>query len=416
MGWREWLGLKVTPEKFAALMIGRARSLGLGEFEYDADMRELRQSGAKTKWQLYLGRVYEEYVRAPSSDRPKVIDNFLSALSNGNEDVIPSSYELARPNLLPILRDSVDVAVAELAVRRASAIDGSEFKSSAMSGGLLVGTLMQGLAFDTPHAINRIAASQLETWGVSFETAMSDAIDNLRLLNHPNGWTQLDAHTWSGHWGDAYASSRMVTPEVIHQLGVPEPIVMVPTPDTLLVASGRSENALASLAYWCEQSGGPEKRALSSVAYRLNDRNWSAIPKAEQNTPELRNFQLKGISSAHEEQKQLLDDIHSRTDQDIWVASYQLMKKEDSDLITAYTVWTESVDSLLPLADHLVVQSMSDDGNEVAKRVIVPMESALPILLPHLEVRKDLVPVRYRTTGFPTPSDWVQLELMAIQL
>ena len=244
MGWREWLGLKVTPAKFAELMIGRARGLGLGEFEYDADMKELRQSDAESKWQLYLGRVYEEYVLTPSKDRANVIDN-------------------------------------------------------------------------------------------------------LRSMAHPNRWTQLDANTWSGHWDDAYKSSRMVTPEVIHQLGVPDPIVMVPTPDTLLVASGRSENALASLAYWCEQSGKPGKRALSSAAYRLNDRSWSAIPLAEQNTSELRNFQLRGISSSHEKQKQLLDDLHSRTDQDIWVAIYQLMKKEDSSLITVYTMGRPTLVSTL---------------------------------------------------------------------
>ncbi|MES2950538.1 MAG: hypothetical protein V4858_18495 [Pseudomonadota bacterium] len=192
---------------------------------------------------------------------------------------------------------------------------------------------------------------------------MSDAIDNLRAMNHPNGWTQLDAHIWSGHWDDAYASSRMITPEVIHQLGVPDPIVMVLTPDTLLIASGRSENALAALAHWCEQTSGPHKRALSSVAYRLNDREWTAISAAEQSTPNLKNFQLKGLSTSHEDQKQLLNDLHSRTEQDVWVASYQLVQKPGSDLMTAYTVWTVSVDSMLPLADVLILQSMSEDGN-----------------------------------------------------
>lgn len=117
MGWREWLGLKVSPEKFAQLMMDRARRLGLGEFEYDANMKELRQSGGD-KWQLYLGRVYEEYVLTPPKERQSVIDKFLSTVSNGNEEIIPSSYEIARPNILPILRDSVDVAVAELSVRR----------------------------------------------------------------------------------------------------------------------------------------------------------------------------------------------------------------------------------------------------------------------------------------------------------
>ncbi len=416
MGWREWLGLKVSTEKFAQLVMDRARQLGLGEFEYDPNMKELRQSGGKTKWQLYLGRVYEEYVLTPSKERRSVIDKFLSTVSNGNEEIIPSSYEVARQSLLPILRDSVDVAVAELSVRRASAIDGSDFKPFAMAGGPLVGTLIQGIAFDTPNSINRVTAAQLEVWGVSVVTAMDDAVDNLRKMNHPGGWTQLDAHTWSGHWDDAYASSRMVTPEVIHQLGVPDPIVMVPTPDTLLVANGRSENALAALAFWCEQSAGPQKRALSSIAYRLTDRTWTAIPVAEQNSPDLRNYQLKGLSSSHEDQKQLLDDLHERTNQDVWVAGYQLMQKTGSDLITAYTVWTESVDSLLPMADILVLQSMSEDGNEVAKRVMVPMETALPILLPHLDLRDDLFPVRYRTTGFPSLVDWSKLETMAIEL
>lgn len=416
MGWREWLGLKVSPETFAQLVMDRARRLGLGEFEYDANMKELRQAGGNAKWQLYLGRVYEEYVLTPSRARQSVIDKFLSTVSNGNEEIIPSTYEIARPNLLPLLRDSVDVAVAELSVLRASAIDGSEFKPFAMAGGPLVGTLIQGIAFDTPNSINRVTEAQLEVWGVTLDTAMDDAVDNLRTMNYPGGWTQLDANTWSGHWDDAYASSRMVTPEVIHQLGVPDPIVMVPTPDTLLVANGRSENALSALAFWCEKSAGPQKRALSSIAYRLNDRMWTAIPVAEQNAPNLRNYQLKGLSSSHEDQKQLLDDLHERTSQDIWVASYQLMQRTGSDLITAYTVWTESVDSLLPLADVLVLQSMSDDGNKVAKRVMVPMEAALPILLPHLDERNDLLPVRYRTTGFPSSGDWNKLETMAIEL
>ncbi len=415
MGWREWLGLRTSPAKFAALMMDRARQLGLGEFEYDAKLEELRQTGADARWQLYLGRIYREYVLAPRGERQAIIDRFLAAIPVGDENRIPSTFEEARPHLLPILRDSVDLAVAELSLRRAAAIDGSESNHSAMAGQPLVGSLIQGLAFDTPNAIHRITPTQLEEWGVSLDVAMAQAIDNLRTMNHPGGWTQLDAHTWSGHWGDAYASSRMVTPEVIHQLGVLDPIVMVPSPDTLLVASARSEQALSALAHWCEQLVGPEKRALSSIAYRLMDRTWSAIPVAEKNTPTLRNFQLKVLSSSHEDQKQLLDDLHERTSQDIWVASYQLIQEKGTDLITAYTVWTESVDSLLPIADILVLQSMNDDGSEVAKRVTVPMELALPILLPHLNRRSDLAPVRYRTTGFPTPEEWSRLEQMAIE-
>lgn len=318
-----------------------------------------------------------------------------------------------------ILRDTrrhIKMGWPDAYVRRASAINGSEFKPCAMAGVPLVGTLIQGIAFDSPNSISRITAAQLEIWGVSLDAAMADAVDNLRTMNNPGGWTQLDAHTWSGHWDDAYASSRMITPEVIHQLGVPDPIVMVPTPDTMLVANGRSENALEALAFWCEQAAGPQKRALSSTAYRLNDRIWTVIPMAEQNAPNLRNYQLKGLSSSHEDQKQLLDDLHVRTNEDIWVASYQLMQKTGSDLITAYTVWTESVDSLLPLADVLILQSMSDDGSEVTRRVVVPMETALPILLPHLDQRDDLFPVRYRTTGFPSSGEWNMLEAMAIEL
>ncbi len=413
MGLKQWLGLNPTPAEFAALMIQGARQLGLGTFEYDPGMNELRQTDSDNKVQLYLGRVHQEYIDTPRRDRAGVVERFLSSVL-AHVSTIPDTYAQARPHLLPLVRDRTDVAIAELYARRAAVMHGSGVQT-AMAGKPLVGTLIQGIAYDTPHAMHRVSLSHLDTWGVSLETVLSDAIDNLRELTHPNGWTQLDAQTWSGHWGDAYASSRMLTPEVIHQLGMGDPIAIIPTPDSLIVTSGRRESGLATLAHWAEQAQAPGRRSLSFVPYRLEERSWFEIPETGAYPDALRNLQLMSRAGAYREQKEQLDDLHRRTDRDIWVAGYDLVQKRGSDRMSSYTVWTESVDTMLPLADLVFLQALSPDMKEVIRRLAVPMDAALPILVRHLEPCLHLFPVRYRTKGFPTSDDWRELEAMATQ-
>lgn len=80
----------------------------------------------------------------------------------------------------------------------------------------------------------------------------------------------------SGKWGDAYEASRILAPDLIHRLGVPEPVALVPFRNALLVTSARNPSGLKLMLQVAQTSLENNQRWLSFEPIRLNGERWTA--------------------------------------------------------------------------------------------------------------------------------------------
>ncbi|RZL04180.1 MAG: hypothetical protein EOP36_01745 [Rubrivivax sp.] len=411
VGWKEWFGLKLPPQQFAQMVIERTKKFEMGEYTYSPNTNEIVKGQGTGAGSIFLGRMYDQYSQAPRRQRMAVVDRFLSSMASTPENKIPAAYADARLRVLPIVRDQIDLSIARLMSSRFT----QDTQAPSMTALPLVDRLIAGLAFDTPNAIHRLTDKHLEDWSVDAKTALDDAIDNLRTQTRAGGWSQLEDNGWSGDWGDAYASSRMLTPEVIHQLGLADPLVMVPCPEFILVADGNRPDAFEALGAIAEHAAKKGKRQLSMTVYRLKQQRWEIAPLPEGQGKLLRTLQAQATYIAYADQKQLLDDLHSRKNVDVFVASHQLV--EDSNgTMQSIGIWTDGVPTMLPHSDLVLLQELDEIHRGVIRRVIVPFTEVQRHIPRQLQVVEGLDPSRYQTRGFPGKDIWQKLEAVAVTL
>jgi len=252
------------------------------------------------------------------------------------------------------------------------------------------------LVVDRPTSMMYVNEETLEKWNVSFETALADALDNLRALPEHGGWNELSPGVWSGEWGDAYESSRLLLPDLIYRLGISNPAAMVPFRGALLVTSAENDAGLDALAQVAHQAAPENNRWLSFRLVRLVDRTWKELEAPAHSRDALRELELQNQGAAYAGQKDLLDEKHESEGVDVFVGSFGLMRKEGAP-ITSYAVWSDGVDTLLPVADQ--VAFVHQEG-ETTKHALLPWGQVLERFGDLME-RTDFEPVRYRVRQYP---------------
>jgi len=394
---------KPSIESVAREAIALLRASGVQSAEFDPKMNEVRGERDGQKYSIFLGNLFHEYVHAPRAERPAVLRKFV--LGNAIEGAeMPDGYEAAKPRLLPIVRTAADEAMGLLSAQRLSSGAPGEAAPTRLASRPLAGPLIVGLAFDTPNAIRRIDAGQLENWQVDFEQVLSDALHNLRGLPEHGGWQEIAAGVWRGAWGDSYEPSRILLPDLIRRLDVADPVALMPVRNALLVCSARNEAGLSVMAALAKAAIESEPRWLSLTPLALVGDRWQVFTPPTSCARAFAELALHDLAQTYAGQKNLLDDLHQRRGTDIFVASATGVEK-DGQLLT-YSVWTEGVDTLLPQTD-LVVLSRMQDG-QVGQSIFVPWDAAVAALSELMEPTEH-VPVRFRATRFPSAEQWSAL-------
>jgi hypothetical protein len=382
-----------------AIALLRANGAQLAEF--DPKMNEVRCERDGHKSNIYLGNLFHEYSRAPRAERPAVLRKFV--LGNAIEAAeMPDTYEAAKSRLLPIVRTAADEAMGLLGAQRLSSTP--DEKPARLASLPLAGPFIVGLAFDTPNAIRRIDARQLESWQVGFERVLDDALQNLRGLPEHGGWQQIASGVWRGAWGDSYEPSRILLPDLIRRLDVADPVALMPVRNALLVCSARNEAGLAVMSALAKAAIESEPRWLSLTPLALVGERWEVFTPPESCARAFAELALHDLAQTYAGQKNLLDDLHQRRGTDIFVASATGVEK-NGKLLT-YSVWTEGVDTLLPRTD-LVVLSRVNDG-KLAQSIFVPWDAAVAALSALMEPT-EYVPSRFRARQFPDAEQWSAL-------
>lgn len=372
---------------------------GMGPVVADLEAGEMRAGNGAQAMRISLGTLWHAYERAAKADRAQVIDQFLSAVLPGHE--VPAAYADARPRLLPVVRCTSGVGIMDLARTR----DGPSDPTHRVASRPLVADLHVALVVNTPNAMSYVTEGHVAGWGVSFEQAMAEALDNLRSLPGQGGWREIVPGVWSGEWGDTYESSRLLLPDVVHRSGVSQPVVLAPFRNALLVTARTHMAGIEAMLRIAAAGMEENARWLSFQPLELQEGQWRRAALDGAAAVLARELDLRALAGDFATQKQMLDSSFKEHNVDVFVATFQLMRKGDGPVLSM-AVWSEGVDTLLPEAEFVTI--LHDPG-VTHQHAMLPWPAVRERFADFIEAT-DHVPARYRVRATPPREAVMALE------
>jgi hypothetical protein len=380
-------------EQFAHLMAGAIREAGeKAKLRYDAEQFSLNAEEVPSNT-FYLANAYAEYCAAPKAGRPDVVRRFVRSWFSPRKGV-PDDFADARTDLLPGLRNRCSFELTPLRMR-------AEGKGeTAWPYRVLAGHLGVGLVYDLPESMMQLQENTLAKWGVTIDDALAVARDNLMQISGRD-FEQPSPGVWLSPWRDNYDASRLTIPELLRRYEVQgDLVVAVPNRDVLLLTGSDDETGLGYLLAQVEEHM-QKPRPLSAIPVRLDGDTWLPY-RPDPDSPLYGRFRLLSVQSTgqdYAEQGEVLKALHERTGEDVFVARYTAMKREDE--VVSYCVWSEGVDALLPRADEIFFfrPGAGGEGEIVGDASWDAVAGVAGGLLEPC----GLYPERYRVRSFPTP-------------
>lgn len=400
MGLWDWLTGRVTPEKFAAMMIDAMRQAGLEEpVKYDEEGFALTIPPDR---KIHLGNAYEEYQAAPRDVRHHVVEHYAYGVFISPEDLTPETFDEAAPNLRPVVRGRMYPEY----MRMQAEIDGDPYVDVPHR---VVGEhFVEMLAYDMPNRILYLPTNQFEEWGVSVEEAFEAAHENIRAIG--GAFEGSPGHIYVGAWDDSYAASRVLVPEMILKLHVQgRPVVALPNREFLIVTGSSDHAAMQQMGRMIAEAE-REPRFESSVVLSLEDDGWRPFlpPRSSDAYEILHRHQVASLWRDYDEQKRLLDDLHDRRGVDIHVATFAAHEDRVSHELTTVAVWSEGVEALLPRAENVGFTAGAPEDPSVLGSA--PSERVVEVAGDLMEPTDDW-PERRRVRKFPTREQLDAMEL-----
>lgn len=374
-------------------VVRRLQGEGWSDIQFDLDMSEVTASKNGNPTRFYLGNLLHDVSQAKRKDRAAKIDRFLAGVGS-DEVAVPKDYATALPRLIPLVRTQADLGIQKLSALR---LADSESAWTPVLSRPLVGELVVVIACDSPTALSYVNEDFLAHWNRTFEEVLVDALSNLRALPENPGWIEMAPGVWSGEWGDAYESSRILIADLIHRLGLPDPVAMVPFRNSLLLASARNPAAVFAMGKLVQSSLENANRWLSFEPLRLDGQTWQPYEPLPGQRSLFDDLKARGQSSGYSSQKELLDHWHEKTHVDVFVAGVQHVHR-DGEPLQSYAVWSEEVDTLLPICDLVALRPADDAAPTVLSRWADVVELAGGWM-----ETTDLSPARMRVRRFPNP-------------
>ena len=388
-------------DEFAQLVIARLRETGMtGEISYDADEFQIVVAG-EIKSIIFLGNAYREYRSCSNKHRPNSLQRFVRGWLDAHKPA-PEEYADIKPDILPAVRSRSFFESARL--RMLIGGDDDTFLQYQTIGD----DLGLGLVYDMPDSMRPISNKEIGLWGVTFYDALKVARENIRQLRPRIVGPKEGEGVYVFTTNDSYDSSRLILLDLIRQFQVKgDYIAMAPGREMLIVAGSEDTPGLEAMVALAKKAF-EQPRIVSGVALRLAGDEWvSWMPEAAHPLfDEFRGLRIQSYGHDYAEQKELLDELHEKTGEDVFVASYSVMLHKDTGHRISFCMWAKGLTSLLPQAERIVL------GGEDQASVMAPWEKVAKIV-GDLMTPMGMYPERYRVDGFPTAA---QLAAMGNEL
>lgn len=382
-------------DAFARRAIDTLRASGeKRDIHYDAEgfLLQLGSRDGSAGETLFLSNFFDEYLATPPEEREELFARLARVRSR---PTLPKTFAEARPNLLPVVRGRTFFEQLRLVVK------GGPTKQAPISWRPLGGFLGVGLAFDGPDTLQYLGQDELARWGLSFDQALTVALENLRQRSQ-EALVQPAPGTCESPWEDNYASSRLLLEEVVRRCPVRgAPVVLAPHRDLLLITGSEDEDGLRRSATRALQAV-MAPRALDGRALRLTSEGWVPfMPERLSNAWEdFRKLELFTQARDYAEQTEQLEKLYEERGEDLFVAAYTPYQDERGRSIS-YAVWLKGVDTLLPRAEVIFFMDPAL-GEEAPPVGIARWEEVAKVAGELLVPVEGLYPERYRVRGFPT--------------
>jgi uncharacterized protein YtpQ (UPF0354 family) len=373
-------------EALAAIRAGDSA----GEWSYDPERFLLQRSNPDggQGMTLFLTNFHREYQVASPEGRGELLARL------GRSAVLPETadtYARARSQMMLVVR-------ARDAFEPFSQQAGESVPVSWRPVGEV---LAEALVQDTPNAMRYVSREDLARWGVSYEQARADAMDNLRRLPAvPLLTLTLGACVFTTD--DSYAASRLLLEDVVRGCEVRgDPVVLVPNRDVMFITGSEDATGLLSVAEEAEEAL-QAPRSVDGHALRLTADGWQPFlpgPKSPSRSI-LENLAFTSRLRSYREQTARLRTQYEQEHDKTFVASL-LPEQNARGRFFGQAVWTNDGEQLLPRADIIlfVDATLGPDAPPVAAvRWDLVVRDAGTLLMPEL----GMYPERYRVQGFPS--------------
>jgi hypothetical protein len=388
----------LSKDDFGQTVAARIKKAGEpGKVTYvSEDFRIVFEDQGEMVGQFNLHNVYQEYCARRADQRETMLSRIVQ-VALARHKKIPEDWADAKPDIMPAVRSRATFEMLWLEHRAPGGQTRPDLPSCEVGDHLLA-----MLVYDLPAATQTVPGQQLEQWGVSFYEAMEVAKENLAAIEI------AVAKTGDGFYavltGDSYDSSRLLLPELVHQLEVQgDTIAMVPHRDVLLITGSEDADGLALMAQFAEAAF-EHPRYLSCLPLRLEGTEWESWmpPGDHPHFAEYRLLEVKSLAGQYERQQEVLKTVHEREGTKLFVGTYRTGESNLGTLLS-YCLWINGQDMLLPkthklfLADHEHGIVAGGDWDRVQEAVGDLLEET------------DLYPARYRVRAFPTKEQWAAI-------
>ncbi len=386
-----------SKDDFAQLMIDRIQQAGeKSPIAYQPEEFRLRGEGDRSA-ALMLNNAYKEYCAADAEKRDRVLRHWVRNWFSVLRDM-PDDFEDVMPDLLPIVRSRSHFELNEL---RSRVENGMPISWPYVPLGEHFGV---ALVYDLPDAMRSIPQANLDAWGLTLYEALEIACRNLAALPAKFIGPQSGEGVYLSATGDNYDASRILSADLIGQFQVQgDPVAMIANRDNLIVAGAEDSEGLDAMLKMAAEALG-QLRPISSVAVRFDGQQWVPWLPADSHPlyKPFRQFFFDTMGGDYAEQKQLLDRLHAKTNEKVFVATFNVVQDPQGKLLS-YAVWTECIESWLPQTDMVVFGSMEGEP------IMVPWSRAMEGV-GHLLEPVDIYPPRYKVLDFPSTEQLAAME------
>ena len=269
----------------------------------------------------------------------------------------------------------------------------------------LAGLFALSLVVDFPDGELDVSPREMAAWGVDFEVLLQRARTNLLRRGGEEAFREVRTGLFRSTWRDNLDGSRVLLPGVLKRLPIQgDPVVVLPNPDTLLVAGSEDPEGLTRLMEAAVEFLHEDRHAQNACPLRLKNFLWEPweAPHGHPAAPLLGRIRRRRLLEEYGRQKSLLDRLHGVAGSPVTVAPLHL-ERGASGAVTSRTFWHQGVgEGWLPEADQVGLVREDD--------CLWVSWAQARRHLGHLLEPMGLFPERYRFQGFPDGEVMARLE------
>lgn len=265
------------------------------------------------------------------------------------------------------------------------------------------------LVLDTPQSVMYLDEKTLQEWQTSFDELLPRAITNLAGLT-PEPFQRIKQGLYYSDYADSHDASRLVVAHRVEECRVKgRPLAFTPNRNTLLITGENDPEGIGEALKIVEATRqDPRPMPVFPLVYEAGEWQLWQAPADHPCIIDLNKWRTFAMGDLYAEQRHVLEQKLQQENRDLFVASFTMVQRNDSQEVFSYATWTEGVNTLLPLTDSIafIVLRGKHEMILMAPRAIVQqvMGDAMQAL--------DYYPPRLMVDTFPTNAQIEQMKTL----